>query len=294
MFYWYTDAEGGPNFTPIFVGIIQMCSYIAMIAGISLYNKYMTTWQFRSIFTAAQLLLVACGMLDIILVSRANTKVGIPDEAFAIISDSTLSSMMNRLLYIPMFVLAARVCPPGAEATLFAMFMSLINFGSSVAIYFGSFWVFVLGITDTNYDNFVYLIVIRSFARLIPIPIIYWLVPPGTPSDSEDGRASDGAVKPGISNTHAVAHRKTSDEGRMSFQLTNRKSTGTEKLAEGFIPSDAPAHGNTTSNGAADDPSAPGYVPPSPYMSSQEAYPEDNDDRIKHSAVFHVTDQRIK
>jgi folate/biopterin transporter len=295
MFYWYTDAEGGPNFTPIFVGIIQMCSYIAMIAGIALYNNYMTKWQFRSIFTSAQLLLVACGMLDIILVSRANTKVGIPDEAFAIISDSTLSAMMNRLLYIPMFVLAARVCPPGAEATLFAMFMSLINFGSSVAIYFGSFWVFVLGITDTNYDNFVYLIIIRSVARLIPIPIIYMLVPPGTPSDSEDGRASDGAVKPAISNTHAINARKHSDEGRMSFQLTSRSSTGNEKLVEGIMPSDAPAHSmNRSETGGHGDTSAESYVPPF-VPSSPDAFPEDNyTDRIKHSAVFHVTDQRIK
>ena len=134
--------------------------------------------------------MVFAGMLDLIIVSRVNIEVGIPDQIVVLVSDSTLSPMMQRLVYIPMFVMAARVCPLGAEATVFAMFMSLANFGSSIAIYSGSFLVFVLGITDENFDNLIYLVIIRSFARLIPIPVIMWLVPDGTPQENDDSRTS--------------------------------------------------------------------------------------------------------
>ncbi|CAM9143249.1 unnamed protein product, partial [Ectocarpus fasciculatus] len=177
MFYWYTDYEDGPQFSPIFVGIIQMSGYISMVIGIILYNRFMTTWEFRRIFTSGQILLLFVSMLDVIIVSRVNIKIGVPDEVVVLISDTTLSEMMKRLIFVPMYVLAARVCPPGAEATVFAMFMSLSNFGSQVSIYFGSFLVHVMGIHEDNYDNFIYLIIIRSIARLFPIPLIYYLIP---------------------------------------------------------------------------------------------------------------------
>ena len=54
LIYRYTDAENGPNFKPIFVGVIKMSGYMAMVAGIIVYNRYMTTWNFRDIFISGQ------------------------------------------------------------------------------------------------------------------------------------------------------------------------------------------------------------------------------------------------
>ncbi len=64
------------------------------------------------------MILLFVGLLDIIIVSRVNVDVGVPDHLVVLFSDSTISEMMKRLLYIPMFVLAAKVCPKGAEATV--------------------------------------------------------------------------------------------------------------------------------------------------------------------------------
>jgi hypothetical protein len=156
------------------------------------------------------------GMLDLIMVTRSNKQIGVPDELVVLISDSTLSPMMQRLLYVPMFVLAARVCPLGAEATVFAMFMSLSNFGSSISIYLGSFLVFMLGITDTNFDNLPYLIIIRSVARLVPIPIILWLVPNGAPQENDES-----ARKSSLVITHFSTDRH-SNIGRYSSQARHK------------------------------------------------------------------------
>ena len=39
MFYWYTDYEGGPQFSPRFVGFISALSFAAMFVGILVYNR---------------------------------------------------------------------------------------------------------------------------------------------------------------------------------------------------------------------------------------------------------------
>lgn len=40
MFYWYTNYEGGPQFTPRFIGFISAFSFGAMFVGILIFNRY--------------------------------------------------------------------------------------------------------------------------------------------------------------------------------------------------------------------------------------------------------------
>ena len=51
---------------------------------------------------------------------------------------SPFAKVMNRLVTMPMFVMAARLCPPDVEATLFALLMGLSNFGDDVGAYVGA------------------------------------------------------------------------------------------------------------------------------------------------------------
>jgi hypothetical protein len=111
--------------------------------------------------------------------------VGYPDD-FMLIGDLTLYPMVRRFVMMPIFVLASKVCPDGAEATIYAMLMALSNFGNTVGIYFGSFLVVSFGVTDTNYDNFVWVIVVKSLCRLIPIISIPFLIPDGAPQNEDD------------------------------------------------------------------------------------------------------------
>lgn len=129
--------------------------------------------------------MVATNLLDLIIVSRSNKSVGIPDEC-VIFGDITLTPMVRRFVMMPIFVLSAKVCPDGAEATLFALLMALSNFGTTVGIYFGSFLTVLFGVTQDNYKNFIYVIIVKSFCRLLPIPLIPLLIPVGSPQDEND------------------------------------------------------------------------------------------------------------
>lgn len=223
-------------------------------------------------------------MLDVIIVSRVNIKIGVPDEVVVLISDTTLSEMMKRLIFVPMYVLAARVCPPGAEATVFAMFMSLSNFGSQVSIYFGSFLVHVMGIHEDNYDNFIYLIIIRSIARLFPIPLIYYLIPEGTPQEESDFRESSVVV---------TSIRTKSVDENISTRIELRESTATKNILHD-------THNRKSAVDRLEERDSMGEEEGSSRTSSadQRRSSLDEDGKPKHRmhghAGFHVTDQRLK
>ncbi len=63
------------------------------------------------------------GLTQLILVYHLNTALGIPNEVFTF-GDSVVLTVLGQVAFMPTLVLAARLCPPGIEGTLFATLMS--------------------------------------------------------------------------------------------------------------------------------------------------------------------------
>ena len=63
-------------------------------------------------------------LFQVLLATHANQAMGIPDKLFAL-TDSAVLSALGQLAFMPTLVLAARLCPPGSEGTLFASLMSV-------------------------------------------------------------------------------------------------------------------------------------------------------------------------
>lgn len=124
--------------------------------------------------------LAVMNLTDVVLVKRWNLMVGIPDEVM-VLGDCALSPMARRFYIMPLYILAAKVCPPGAEATVFAILTALGNFGSSVSVYSGSLVLRYFDIRDGNYDNLVLVICLKCASRLLPLLLIPVLVPRGAP-----------------------------------------------------------------------------------------------------------------
>ncbi len=181
----YASAEDGPKFSAEFVGYINSMGYFAMFLGIGVYSRYLKRWSYRSIFITVQILLVFTNLLDLVLVTRLNLRLGIPDAVF-ILGDQTISPVVKRLYLMPMYVLASKVCPDGTEATLFSVMMSLSNFGYDCGSIFGSILLNVFHVTDDDWSGFASVLGIKSILRLAPIFFVFWLVPPGTPEDPKE------------------------------------------------------------------------------------------------------------
>lgn len=73
---------------------------------------------------------------------------------------------------MPVLVLAARLCPPGIEATLFATLMSISNGANVVGGLLGATLTRVLGVTSTNFTNLALLLIICNFSAALCLPFL--------------------------------------------------------------------------------------------------------------------------
>jgi len=191
MFLWYTTAEGGPLFSPQVMGALEGVGAVGLFCGVVIYNEFLTGVSYRRIFLMAQLAIALYNLSDYILVKRWNLSIGIPDIVF-ILGDDAFGVLVGRFFMMPMLVLSSRVCPDKLEGTLFAMLMALSNFGSTVGEFFGATMAGVLSIKNGNFDMLPHAVIAKSICRLLPIPLIYILVPNLTPQDPIPGVEGEG------------------------------------------------------------------------------------------------------
>jgi len=148
------------------------------------------------------------------MVKRWNLAIGIPDIAM-LIGDDAFTATMRRFFAMPMFILAAKVCPENVEATLFAMLMALSNFGSSVAQFIGVSLLEVFGVVNQNYDHYSLAIIVKTCFRFAVIGIIPLLVPDLKPTDPIpllEEKASAKAAAENASAKNASANENTNAE----------------------------------------------------------------------------------
>jgi folate/biopterin transporter len=168
FFYFSTNELG---FTPEFLGRVRLVTSLGSLFGVWFFQRFLKTIPFRQIFLGMTLFSAFIGMTTLLLVTHTNRTLGIDDHWFAM-GDSLILTIAGQLTFIPVLILAARLCPPGIEATLFAMLMSVLNLSSLVSKEGGALLTHLLGVTDTNFDNFWLLVLITNVGSVIPLVFI--------------------------------------------------------------------------------------------------------------------------
>jgi len=95
---------------------------------------------------------------------------------------------MGEIAFMPVLVLSARLCPPGVEATLFALLMSIVNLAGLLSHELGAVLTHWLGVTETNFDHLWQLVLITNLTTLLPLPLLALL-----PATSSQGEGSEDA-----------------------------------------------------------------------------------------------------
>lgn len=171
-FFFFTTNE--LNFQPEFLGRVRLVTCAASLIGIWIFQLFLKNVSFRTIFAWSTVLSAALGMTMLLLVTHTNRLLGINDYWFSL-GDSLILTVMGQIAYMPVLVLAARLCPPGVEATLFALLMSVSNLAGMVSYEFGAVITHWLGITETNFELMWLLVIITNLSTLLPLPFINWL-----------------------------------------------------------------------------------------------------------------------
>ena len=171
-FFYFTTNE--LHFDPEFLGRVQLVTSFASLIGVWVFQRYLKTIPFRVMFTWGILLSTALGMTTLLLVTHTNRLLGIDDHWFSL-GDSLIITVIGKIVFMPILVLSTKLCPPGIEATFFALLMSVLNLGGTVSYGLGSVMMQWLGITESNFDSLWLLIIITNCSSLIPIFLIKWL-----------------------------------------------------------------------------------------------------------------------
>jgi len=205
FFYFSTNELG---FTPEFLGRVRLVTSLASLLGVWLFQRFLKTIAFRKIFIWTTLLSSLLGLTALLLVTHTNRSLGIDDHWFAL-GDSLILTVMGQLTFMPVLVLAARLCPPGIEATLFAMLMSVLNLSGLVSKEGGAILTHLLGVTDTNFDKLWLLILIANVGSMLPLIFINLL-------PNEDPQLITTIPKL-IPPSSAIGHQQTGIVGNQSF-----------------------------------------------------------------------------
>ena len=171
-FFYFTTNE--LHFQPEFLGRVRLVTSFASLVGVWAFQRYFKTVPFRIMFSWGIFVSTALGMTTLLLVTHTNRLLGIDDHWFSL-GDSLILTVIGQIVFMPVLVLSTRLCPPGIEATFFAVLMSVMNFGATISYWLGSLMMKWLGITEYQFDALWLLIIITNCTSLIPILFIKWL-----------------------------------------------------------------------------------------------------------------------
>ena len=185
FFYFATNDLG---FGPEFLGRVRLATSVAALLGIGIFQKWLRDVPLRKILVWMTLISFGLGLTSLILITHTNRAWGIADEWFSL-GDSVVLTVSGEIAFMPILVLAARLCPPGIEATLFALLMSLLNLSGLLSRELGALLMQGLGVTETNFTALGTLVIITNLTTLLPLPLIRWL-----PNDTAKGQQDDTVI----------------------------------------------------------------------------------------------------
>lgn len=171
MLYFMTNDIG---FGPEFLGRVRLVTAASSLLGVWLYNQYFRQVAIKDILLWTSILSVPLGLSNLLLISHYNRELGIPDGAF-VFGDDVALSILGEMAFLPTLVLAARLCPPGIEAVLFATLMSIYNGASTVGTEIGAALTKIVGVTESDFSNLALLTIICNVSSLVPLVFIGWL-----------------------------------------------------------------------------------------------------------------------
>jgi folate/biopterin transporter len=171
LFYYEVNKLG---FQPEFFGKIGLASSISSLLGIVLYNQKLKSTPPCTIIKWTCILGAVLGTLPLMLVTHINRLIGIPDVWFAIADDIVLS-IFSQITMMPILLLATRICPPGVEGMLFATITSANNLSNNIGKLLGGILTIMMGVTNDNFANLPWLIVLINLFGLIPLMFLKFI-----------------------------------------------------------------------------------------------------------------------
>jgi len=193
-FYFFTDGPTqypeGPHFSmEFFTSVLGVIGSLCSLAGILSYQRFMKDWSYRRLLLGTNVMASLLSLLDVIILSRLNVRLGVPDTAF-VLGSSVLQSVVSQWMWMPGVVILSQLCPKGMEATMYALLAGCHNLGSTIAQNCGAYVLELLGCNPRGQPNeshqFDRLWVGSALSTVLPmltLVLIPWLIPDARQTD---------------------------------------------------------------------------------------------------------------
>mmetsp|Transcript_88860 Transcript_88860/g.153917 ORF Transcript_88860/g.153917 Transcript_88860/m.153917 type:complete len:758 (+) Transcript_88860:105-2378(+) len=193
-FYFYTDKPEqfpeGPHFSAwFFTTTLGLVSASMSLLGLGTYNRYMKDWTYRSLILFCNTVVTCLSLMDIVMYTRTNVKVGIPDVVF-VLGSSVCTIVIRQWQWMPGMVIMSQLCPSGMEATMFALLAGCANIGNTIADYIGAYVLEVLHVHPTGaadeghqFDNLWKASAIATMMPAVTILLVPFLIPQAKQTD---------------------------------------------------------------------------------------------------------------
>lgn len=171
-FFFFTTND--LHFNPQFLGLVRLVTSLAGLFGVWFFHRFLRQVPIRKIFAWTTVLSTVLGLTSLVLVTHFNRQLGIDDRWFSM-GDSLILTVAGRIAFMPTLILAARLCPEGVEATLFALLMSVLNLAGLCSQQLGAAMTYLFGVTETDFQNLWLLVLVANLTTLLPLPFLRWL-----------------------------------------------------------------------------------------------------------------------
>lgn len=216
-FFFFSTNELG--FQPEFLGRVRLVTSFASLVGIWVFQRFLKEVSFRKIFGWSTVLSAALGMTTLLLVTHTNRTLGIDDQWFSL-GDSLVLTVAGQIAFMPVLVLSARLCPPGVEATLFALLMSVVNLSGLLSHELGALLTHWLKVTETDFSNLWLLVLITNLTTLLPLPLLGMLPQTSSVGDESADNEAPATIPPEREPAFALATPEVSDDAAVRVDIT--------------------------------------------------------------------------
>eukprot|EP00811_Abedinium_folium_P030726 NODE_4943_length_1828_cov_3.999412.p1 GENE.NODE_4943_length_1828_cov_3.999412~~NODE_4943_length_1828_cov_3.999412.p1 ORF type:complete len:509 (-),score=152.74 NODE_4943_length_1828_cov_3.999412:201-1727(-) len=192
-FYFFIDNATafpeGPHFSIVFYStVLGILSSVFSLVGVYTYQQYWKNWRYRSLIIFTNLVSSGLSLIDCMIYSRWNLKLGIPDHAF-VLGSNVLETTIGQWMYIPGIVIIAQLCPKDMEAMMFALLAGSHNIGGTVGGNCGALLLKVMNIepngTAGDSEQFSNLWLASAITVILPL-LTLLLVPCLIPDASQE------------------------------------------------------------------------------------------------------------
>jgi len=185
---WNNFLLVGLKFTDFQIGLISVCSCLFMWAGMVVFKVFFFRTPWRRIFVYTTAISVCFSILQVLLILRINTKLGVPDF-FLALGDTAAIQFTYAIQSMPSSIMFIMLCPAGNEGVTYALLTTIGNLAWTIAQDLGSGLTLIWDVRNEtlaagDFSGMLKLTLFTSLIQITPIAFVYLL--PSSKSEHEN------------------------------------------------------------------------------------------------------------